>query len=710
MRLAALTIVCVGAVTVHAASYTTYIGDVSQYQVTAIATDAAGNAYVAGSRLIGGSSQPFYSAASDVFVSKVDSSGNLTLLATFSGKGSDRANGIAVDPTGNIYIAGSTTSPDFPLRNALQSVPQAATAGTQLGTGFVMKLDSNGDIVYSTYLGGTLGWSALYGVAADAEGNAYVTGTTAAPDYPHSAGMPAGTVYPDLLSGLSGAFFAKINPSGGEILYGGALTAPVHECEGGSSCFLSSVGATGAAIAVDAAGNAYIAGNTNGGGLPATSGVLQTSGTGAFVAKVNAAGTDMVYVTYLASGTQLPGLGTEATDGVAAIAADDKGNAYLAGTTQDSAFPVTAGAFQTAIAGTPSPNALPAADAFVAKLNATGSAMVWATLLGGSGSDEGRTIAVDGNGNVWVSGTTQSTDFPSKVPVSPNGGEFLAELNSTGTALSYGALFPSNTVAAALALGPNSTLLTAGTTGLISEFPVDSAPGLTSAPWMFGVANAAGGPLGGRFAPAELISIYGLHLGPATPVTAAFDAAGFLPATLGGIQVMISGIAAPLLYVSGTQINAVAPKELTPGAAIALQITANGVALPDFRVMVDAADPQVFQSGGSAAAINQDGTVNSQANPAPVGSYVQVWATGTGLDPDRDGQMATAANEFCSQWLLYCVVYQEDGTVANVYYSGAAPGTVTGVIQINFQVSASQTYYFNTGTVNSGEFVVYTSQ
>src|ERR1022692_2495109 len=186
--------------------------------------------------------------------------------------------------------------------------------------------------------------------------------------------------------------------------------------------------------------------------------------------------------------------------------------------------------------GRGSPPFVGPSDAFVAKLNPTGSAMVWATFLGGSGNDQAQTIAVDSAGDVWVSGITKSTDFPTKVSVTSNGSEFLAELNSTGSALSYSALFPSDTVAAALAVDADGTVHVGGATGPISAFSPGSAPGLTSAPWMFGIANAAGGVLSGRLAPGELISIYGLHLGPSAPVSATFNAAGFLPTTLGGVQ------------------------------------------------------------------------------------------------------------------------------------------------------------------------------
>ena len=109
---------------------------------------------------------------------------------------------------------------------------------------------------------------------------------------------------------------------------------------------------------------------------------------------------------------------------------------------------------------------------------------------------------------------------------------------------------------------------------------------------MFGITNSAGGVLAGRLAPGELISIYGLSLGSASPAWATLDAAGFLPTTLGGLEVMINGIAAHLLYVSATQINAIAPVELTAQSSIELQVT--GATLPDFRVMVDIAAPGVF--------------------------------------------------------------------------------------------------------------------
>jgi hypothetical protein len=196
------------AICARAASYTTYIGDVYTYELAGVATDANGTTYVTGSRVITSASPaaPAFLFSSglvtDVFVGKLDTSGNLISITTFSGKGSDQANGIAVDGLGNIYIAGVTTSADFPLRNPIQS-----TNGQ--GTGFLMKLAPDGSIVYSTFLGGTTGQSSMASVAADAQGNAYVTGWTGATDYQHTSGMPEGVVSYTADTTIYGAFFAR---------------------------------------------------------------------------------------------------------------------------------------------------------------------------------------------------------------------------------------------------------------------------------------------------------------------------------------------------------------------------------------------------------------------------------------------------------------------------------------------------------------------
>jgi uncharacterized protein (TIGR03437 family) len=665
-----------------AADYTTYIGDQYTYHVTAIAADSHGNTYVTGSRAVVPASAYNLHSLSDVFVSKVDLLGNPVLVATISGNGSEQANGIAVDPSGNIYLVGSTTSTDFPLLHPLQTLN---------GGSFLVKLGPNGSVIYSTYMGGTKGRNTLNAVAADAQGNAYVTGETFASDYPQTPGLPAGSVSGASIGGVSAAFFAKISPTGNQILYAGGIAATNRACSCCSSCFLSTLATAGVSIALDAAGNAYIAGNTNGLGVPATMGGFKTDGTGAFVAKVNASGTSLAYLTFFAGlppGYVPPG-GASAPTLAFSIGVDASGNAYVAGSTWDATFPATPSAFQSKFAGG---NVLfpDIPDGFVAKLNPIGSALVWASFLGGTALDQANTIAVDAGDNVWVTGITQSADFPVSSGF-PGGGEFLVEFNPPGSSLLYGARFPGDTVGAALALDASGVLHAAGDTGLVSAISPGAKPGSR----IFGVASAAGGNLAGRIAPVELISIYGLDLSPAAPVSATFDADGFLPTTLGGIQVTIDGTPAPLLYVSATQINAVVPLKLSSTSlASFLTVTTNGTSLMPFRLMADLDNPKVFlRADGTVAAINQDGTPNTATNPAQAGSYVSIWATGVGGVPGlADGQMATTAqNSTC------CVIYDlfQNAYVIGPAYAGAAPGTVNGVMQINFQPEAGHTYYLN---------------
>jgi hypothetical protein len=205
-------------------------------------------------------------------------------------------------------------------------------------------------------------------------------------------------------------------------------------CNGGP-CAPDFVSISGYAIALDSAGNIYFGGNAYD-PLPTTAGALVPKGDGAFIGKVAAGGTALAYLTYLDS----PAVGlTE----LYSLAVDASGNAYLAGSTFNPKFPATAGTVQTNLAGD--------TNAFVAKLNLDGSALVWATYLGGTGSEAAESIAVDAAGNAWVCGITTSPFFPNAQGWS-QGGDFLVEINPTGTALTYSARYPFGAIDQAVAL------------------------------------------------------------------------------------------------------------------------------------------------------------------------------------------------------------------------------------------------------------------
>jgi len=649
-----------------AAEFTTYIGDVNSYHVARVAADSAGNTYLAGSRNIG--------TLSEAVVMKLDPIGKIVLFTILNGKGNDAANTLAVDAAGNIYVAGSTSSPDFPLHNAFQSTP---------GPGFVVKLSADGSqLLYSTYFP-----EAINALAVDAAGGVYLAGSTYLTSFPVTPGLPAGPVSFNPAAMTSGAFLTKISADGSRIVYSALLSGSSVDCGGGSSCFTGGRYATGVAVAVDAAGEAYLAGNTNTTDLPTTPGAFLTKGTGAFIAKVNAAGSALAYLTYISATNFVYAPNANPANIAAAIAVDAAGNAYLAGATFDPSFPATAGAYQTTFSGPYQPGVnypLPPTDVFAAKLNPSGAAVVWATYIGGTGADAAKSAALDASGNLWLTGTTASPEFPNQQGWS-NGADFLTGINSSGSALTYSARYPNDSVWQSVAADSAGILHVAGPTGIVGTV----APGGTPLMRIFGIADAAYGPVAGRIVPAELISIYGPHIGPAKAVTATANASGVLPTSLAGVQVLCNSVAVPLLYVSDSQINAVAPQGATPNSSMTVQIVQNGATSPGFPATVAAAEPEVFRNlDGTAATVNQDDTLNSAANPAKAGSIVSIWVTGTGSINPRppDGQISTTAQDYeCCQ-----VDISTPSSIgpAVVLYAGAAPGMVAGVVQINFQIPA----------------------
>ena len=393
-------------------SYSTYLGGSGNDAVvgSGIAVDSAGNAYVTGDTVstnfpTANPLQPATGGGDDAFVAKLNASGTALVYSTYlGGSGDDAGSDIAVDSAGNAYVTGYTRSTNFPTANPLQP-----TFGGDRDA-FVAKLNASGTaLVYSTYLGG-IASDVGSGIAVDSAGNAYVTGDTVSTNFP-----TANPLQPASGGGLTDAFVAKLNATGTALVYSTYL--------GGSASD------AGLDIAVDSAGNAYVTGNTSSTNFPTANPLQPASGGGtdAFVAKLNAAGTALVYSTYL---------GGSASDAGLDIAVDSAGNAYVTGDTSSTNFP-TANPLQPASGG--------GTDAFVAKLNAAGTALVYSTYLGGSGNDVGSGIAVDSAGNAYVTGNTVSTNFPTANPLQPASGggtdAFVAKLNAAGTALVYSTYF-----------------------------------------------------------------------------------------------------------------------------------------------------------------------------------------------------------------------------------------------------------------------------
>jgi hypothetical protein len=356
------------------------------------------------------------------------------------GSGGDAAAAIAVDSEGNAYAAGVTSSTDFPTVNPFQATNQSASA-THSGNAFVTKLNAQGSqLVYSTYLGGS-GVDTARGIAVDSAGNAYVVGSTSSTDFPTAAPFQATNHAVSPANYPTNAFVTKLSAAGDALVYSTYL--------GGSGPKGSEATYDGAnAIAVDSAGNAYVVGQTASSDFPTLNPFQATNHTGgsvigsnAFVTKFDAAGSALVYSTYL---------GGSFSDEASAIAVDSAGSAYVAGSAGSTDFP-TAAAFQptnnAAGVGLPPQSLGHFPTAFLTKFNPAGSALVYSTYLGGSCQDWAAGVAVDGDGNAYVAGATCSTNFPtvnplqatnhSVVPGTNPFNAFIAKVNAVGNGLVY---------------------------------------------------------------------------------------------------------------------------------------------------------------------------------------------------------------------------------------------------------------------------------
>lgn len=382
--------------------FSTYLSGTRFDEGFATATDASGNVYVAGltsSQLFPGNAIPL-AGSDDFFIAKFSPTGQLLFSTRIGGGSFDEAFGIAVDQNGNVYVTGQTGSSDFPVVNGFQT-----SFGGGFSDAFVVKLNPLGTIVYSSYLGGSGGDEFGRAIAVDGSGNAYVVGKTNSTDFPvENAAQP---VYG---GGPSDAFVAKIN------------TNAVGAASLVYSTFLGGNGFdSGNAIAVDQVGNAYAAGAAEC-CFPTTSDAFQPFiGNGyfhVFLVKFGPLGS-VVYST-LIGGSKL--------DVARSISVDQSGNAYVVGETASADFPTSAQPFQATNRGT--------LNAFLTKLDPAvpGSAgLVYSTYLGGETFDSAAAVAIDSSARVYVAGRADSLGFPTKNPIQANNGggsdAFLVQLD-----------------------------------------------------------------------------------------------------------------------------------------------------------------------------------------------------------------------------------------------------------------------------------------
>jgi hypothetical protein len=430
-------------------SFASPLGGSGEDQAFSVAIDAQGNIYVAGQT----TSLDFPNANAtlspsrggyDVFVTKYSPYGKSIIYSTIlGGSGDDRGYHLAVTPNGQVVVVGSTTSTNFPIKNAHQ---EAFGGGDR--DGFVAFLDATGgELIYATYLGGS-GSDDLTTVAINAQGRICVGGTTqstnlltARPMQPANGGHadaliarfessgkidfctywggsggddgvlalavdPAGNMY--LTGYTTSTDFPKVNPYQSVLLGGYEAFVAKWNANGTSvdfSTFLGGAGDdVGRGIAVDADGNVYVGGDTFSTSFPITSSLYPGNAgrRDLFVSKLDSTGSTLMFSTYLG------GSGEE----LASLALDAAANVHLAGVTSSRNFPITS-PFQPRFGGG-------SWDAFVATLKSDGSALLFASYLGGSGNDQISAIAADPQGTVYVAGSTTSTNIPTVNPLQPS--------------------------------------------------------------------------------------------------------------------------------------------------------------------------------------------------------------------------------------------------------------------------------------------------
>ena len=434
-------------------AYSSYLGGASDDLGYGIAVDSAGNAYITGTTNstnfpVANANYSNLQGDTDVFVTKIDSSGSKVLYSTYLGgtwnegasswdgsNANGRGGSIAVDNAGNAYVTGITASYDFPTVNALY--PNYGG----FDDAFVTKLNSNGSqLIYSTFLGGR---ELDYGssIAVDSSGNSYITGMTVSSDFP--------TVDP-IYSTMKGfdAFVTKINTNGSKVLYSTYLGGNLDDL--------------GYGIAVDITGNAYVTGRTHSNDFPVVNALFPNFAGGyydAFVTKLSASGSQILYSTYLGGGGDDHGF---------SMAVDRLGNAYVTGYTQSINYPVVNAVYPNLGGG--------GVDAFVTKLNTSGSQVLYSTYLGGSSWDYGYGIAADSAGNAYITGLTASSNFPmvNALYVNLRGSvdAFVTKLSPSGAQVPYSTYLGGNNndIGYSIAVDSIGNFYIAGQT-LSSDFP-----------------------------------------------------------------------------------------------------------------------------------------------------------------------------------------------------------------------------------------------
>jgi len=696
--------------------YSTYYGGSREEFPWAVRLDSQGNAYTTGSTWSLDfptlkALQTTLAGNFDWYVGKFSPSGTLVFSTYLGGSANDYSYGLALAPDGSVFVVGSSVSSDFPLKNPIQTEPgPRASAG--FGTPAMARISGDGQtLLYSTFIGGPIfGWAGS--VVLDSIGNIYINGGVVGP------GLTTENAFQNSPTGPQSVFLMKLDPTGRQIIYCTYLDGT-----GGAS-----TGDAGSGdVAVDSNNSAYIAGYAFSGDFPTLNSLQQFSGSGPdiFVTKFAPSGNQLVYSTFL---------GGSSVSGSASITLDASGNLYGTGYTISSDFP-TKNAFQPTYGGGGDAILFEMSDSTVlpsSPLTVSPADLLFSYVLG-TNTPASQIVTVAGGSFTatatapWITLSPSGTNLTvSVIPGSLAVGTYQASISvapPNGTpasvVISLNVLAPPPVLTsldpAFVAVGSNDTTITINGSGFTSNSIVDvlgepwtitpvmfinsstlqfsipggnfstpqslpisvqnpqsplsnvlvvsvgqPAPQFTAA----SVVNAAS-YAGGGVAPGEIVTVYGSNFGTQANAQVTFD---YVPATI--------------VYVTSTQLAVTVPYFVS--GTTSLIVTSNSVASAPVTLNVVPSVPAVFTSDasgkGQAAALNQDYSINSASNPAPIGSVVQLFGTGGG----------TLTNDTLPH-LTLPVSATVGGASAQVTYAGIAPGLVQGAMQVNVQIPSGIT-------------------
>jgi uncharacterized protein (TIGR03437 family) len=578
---------------------------------------------------------------SNGFVAKFSNDGSFLAASYLGGSSQDVALGIAIGPNGNPWLIGSWSSTDFPFTNGPPVSPSFVASGV------LSEFDSSAaTLLYSAPVDGVFDRNGK-GIAIDLAGNITVTGTAYDPQFPVTAGAfqsdaPA--------QGSPKAFVRKLDSSGNLIystVFGGKHSAPAPAI-GSPFGTVENELDLGVAVATDSAGNAYVAGNTSGIDFPTSSGSYQPN---------------------------------------------------LASNCPYYAFSVNTGLIGVIFSYLID-------DSFVVKLSPDGKTALYSTLVGGSCYDHPTSIAVDAGGNAYITGETDSIDYPlispiESAPRTRQFASFVSALNPAGSALTFSTYLYAGS-APSVTAGSNGSIYVAGSTGLNAQSVPDTGfpnppPPIATNVYLAEIRVPASVPavnlvqvsnafslMSGPVAPGEIVTLGIPGFSPAQSVDIGLNVLAPLTTNLQGVQVLFDGRSAFVMRVTPGQIECIVPAAIAGQRITHVQVTIDGAQSNVLNVSVAPTALGLLAADGSgtglANAQNSDGTYNSETNPAARGSVVTVFLTGAGITNPAEPDGVVPAT---SQIVPVATIFNFMPGTGSVH---ALPGFVPGIFAYSFSV------------------------